>query len=299
VSHVDGWKAVDRVGAFLAERAAARKQALVVIAGGSGTGRTSLANVLIHKWADGRPAAQGVAFDRTQLIVACGRMSDYADADQLWQWVLGLWPQILTAGFAPGEQTERAFDTLRDSKPEALARALQNTLIKLVNDLSSRNWALAGILEDIKKQELLRLASTSFEYVDSLLVMTVEDTAGNFDAVLNRVETALDPDASRLVRLSELDGSEARDVVVSRWLRSAEDPSSPLPFDESSVQAGFDGRRRPIARVLKLMETLLAMKVSYGNGKPERWPAAGHLAFTEEEVAHKIAYLDSELFPRS
>ena len=232
---VAGWEAAEAIGDFLASRVATRQQALVVVVGGSGTGRTSLANYAISKWADARASAHSGNFDPEKLIVAHGRMNDYSDAKQMWQWVLDLWPQVLAAGFEPSDVTERAFDALRAAEPAAMASALQNTLLKLTNDLYSKRWALAGVLEDVKKQELLTLARDSFKYVDSLLVTTVEDTAGNFDAVLANVEQALPIESSRFCKLGEVDGAEARQVVITRWHKYSDQPP---PFSEQAVEEG-------------------------------------------------------------
>lgn len=294
LSRVDGWKGVDDVAAFLTERAAARRHALVVIGGGSGTGRTSLANFLIHAWAQGREASPNVTFDPGKLIVARGRMTDFDAEDQLLKWVLNLLPQAQNLGFVPSEPTEKAFDTLLD-RPAVIAPSLQRTLSKLAGDLYAKEWALAGVFEDVKRQEVLTLANDSFKFVDSLLVLTVENTAGNFDAVLSNVEEALDSESSKVMLLSELDGAEARDVVIDRWRSGSADPQVEMPFDEACLQAAFAGRRRPVARVLKLMELLLSQKLTYR--QRERWPEDKHLAFTETEIARKIAALDEQLFP--
>ncbi|MEU6388093.1 hypothetical protein [Streptomyces sp. NPDC046939] len=286
---VDGWQTAEHVGDFVAERAVARQPALVVIAGGSGTGRTSLANYLIHRWAAGRASAPDNGFDPAKLIVANGRMDDYSAEAQLYDWVLGLYPLAYTKGYEPNESTEEVFDMLTESKPAAMAAALQKALLKLTGDLASKGWALAGILEDVKKQELLALANRSLRYVDSLLITTVEDTAGNFDAVLNNVGAALDANASQLVRLGELDGPEAREVIVRRWETYAE---GALPFDEQAVEDAFGKKRRPVARVLVLMELLLTGKVDVD--QPVRWPDS-RLKFSNDEVIRRIPYLDELL----
>jgi hypothetical protein len=293
ICFVAGWEQADEVGAFLGARAAARKPALVVVAGGSGTGRTSLANYLIRKWADGRSAAPKVNFDRTKLVVASGQMSDFDAEAQLWQWVLDLWPQILIAGFEPDEATEKAFDGLVDTKPQAMASALQKVLMKLTVDLHTKGGALAGILEDVKKQEILALARDAFRFVDALLVTTVESTSGNFDAVLSNVEEALGSDIVRIVTLDNLYGPQAGQVVMTRW-KMYSNPDHKLPFNESVLDAGFADKARPFARVLTLMETLLVQKqIDFAKG--QQWPAAKSLAFSEDEMRRKVSFWDARI----
>ncbi|HEY3472069.1 MAG TPA: hypothetical protein VGL47_43525 [Amycolatopsis sp.] len=291
---VDGWRTAAEVGTFLAGRAAAKKPALVVIAGGSGTGRTSLAHYLIHKWASGRETAAGVNFSPGNLAIACGRITGYAEDEQFWKWVLELRPQIEDAGCALNEVAEEAFDALEAQMPVAMEAALRKTLRKVVNDLYGKQWALAGIIEDVKTRKFVAMATASFKFVDSLLVMTVDDTTGNFDSVLSNVESALDSEASRLVKLGELDGSEAWEVILTRWTKHTSDPAAPLPFTEESIEKGFNGRRRPVARILKLMERLLTLKARNG-GDSDRWPHAQHLKFADDEIAKTVTILDSWL----
>src|SRR4051794_25900575 len=57
VCPVDGWQKVSEVEAFLADRARGRDGAVVVVFGGSGTGRTSLANYLTSVWSDNHELA--------------------------------------------------------------------------------------------------------------------------------------------------------------------------------------------------------------------------------------------------
>jgi hypothetical protein len=289
VCFVAGWEQVHEVGEFLAERAAKREPALVLVAGGSGTGRTSLANYLIRKWADGR-----VNFDRSKLIVASGLMSDFAAQMQLWEWVLGLWPQVLKAGFAPDEPTAKTFDDLRANQPQAMASALQSALMKLTTALHTKGWALAGILEEVKKQEILALARDAFRFVDALLVATVDNTSGNFDAVLSNVQEVLGDQDARTVILDNLQGTDVKHVVNSRWHRwSDHDP----PFDDNVLDAGFAGRARPLKRVLLLMQDLLVYK-QIEFAKDEQWPAARYLAFSKEEMHKKISYWEACLRTR-
>jgi hypothetical protein len=290
---VDGWRHAEEVGQFLARRAAAKKPALVVVAGKRGTGRTSFVNYLIRKWADARSDAPDVDFDRQKLIVASGSMDDYADEEQLWEWVLGLWPQVLDAEYQPLAPVEKAFEELRTTKPQAMASALQNVLMKLSVGLRAQSFALAGILEDVKKREIIDLARRAFDYVDALLLATVEYTVGNFDAVLSDSDEILDRDVGRTVVLREVNGPEAREVVVNRWKRYSDERP---PFDDGVLDAGFAGRAWPLARVLTLIEYVLVQKINYG--ADERWPAATRLGFSEEEMCQQISYWDSRIRAR-
>lgn len=279
---VDGWRLAESLGDFVASRGAAKKPALVVIAGGSGTGRTSLANYVIHRWATARQEAPDFTFDPEKLIVERSRMTHYDAAKHLWTWALEVHLAVQNAGYESTESIERAFTALAEKQPEAIEASLGLALGKLTGALSAGGWSLASVIEDVREQALLTLAEKSLHFVDSLLVTTVEATAGNFDAVLADVESALDQEISRLVTLGELNGSEARQVVFKRWQICTEnDP----PFKEQDVENAFVNRPRPIARILKLMELLLVVKV-----------ADEHLKFREGEMVDRIEALDDSLF---
>lgn len=292
VCHVDGWRDAEEIGEFLAARVAVREPAIVVVAGGSGTGRTSFANYLIRKWVDARINAQGLDFDRQKLIVSTGKMTDYANEEQLWDWVLKLWPLILKAqwGYEPSNLVENTFKDLRTNRPEAMAAALQNALMNLTRHLYTKSSALVGILEDVKTRDILTLAHESFCFVDALLVATVENTSGNFDSILGKFEETLDRGAARMVILGDVNGPEARQVVMKRWEKYSDEKP---PFADSVVEWGFGDRARPLVRVLALMEELLVNKLSYGSA--EKWPAANSLEFSKDEMREKIRHFDTKI----
>jgi hypothetical protein len=142
----------------------------------------------------------------------------------------------------------------------------------------------------VKTREILALAHEALAYVDALLVATVENTSGNFDAVLSKFEETLDHNVGRMVILGEVIGPEARQVVVKRWVKYSDEKP---PFADSVLDAGFGDRPRPLVRVLALMEELLVQKLNFD--ADEQWPAATNLEFGEEEMRQRINYLDARI----
>ena len=127
---IDGWRDAQTLDAFLAARSQAKQPALVVVAGGSGTGRTSLVNWLLHTWA----RHQGV--QPAQLVVGRRRATDLHADDQLWKWSLDLDPALRRVNVQLSGATEAMFTTLMGSRPAALAASIRKLLALLAGDLA-------------------------------------------------------------------------------------------------------------------------------------------------------------------
>jgi hypothetical protein len=291
---VDGWQEAANVGGFVQQRARTRDPALVVIAGGSGTGRTSLANYLVREWADARADAQDVNFDRARLVVSRSSVTNYRSDEQLWDWVLGLEPLVLKRRIPLSATTSDAFRDLGNSMPQALGRGLQRVLIGLTDELHAAGAALAGILEGVRTQELVTLAGEAFSLVDALVVLTIDDTVGNFDAVLSTLRGDLDPESARLVTLSDLQPLDATAVVRHRWDTCSDHPP---PFQDAGLTAAFSGRARPLARILATLEALLMLKEIDFRGHGQ-WPHLRELEFSDDELRRKIRSIENLIAPR-
>jgi hypothetical protein len=284
-SWVDGWRDARKLGAFLSKRAQNRTPILVVIGGGSGTGRTSLANFLVHMWAKAHKT------DLEKLALVPWTVKSFDGDEQMWKWALSIRQLLVSIGVDVSDVANDAFNELIKSKPEATGAALQRLLNTVVGDLRSEERALASIIEGVNHPSFLTVAGESLPYVDMLLVMTVDDTPANRENVLNGAEAAVDGDVARILRLTELSGADAKDVVQTRWNHCFGGPGE-SPFSDQGLIAAFDEPRRTLRRVLRLAGALLANK-ELELGESDRWHE--EKLFTDEELKKKIPYLDAEL----
>lgn len=284
VSWVDGWQQARDAEGFLAERAKLGEPALVVIAGGSGTGRTSLANFVVHMWASQR------AVDARKLVLAPWAAQNYDGEEQLWRWALSLEQRALKGGVQLADSTTTAFADLRKSKPDAMGAALQHLLGQVATDVAGAG-ALAGIVEKVGHPSFLSLAGECLQLVDVLLVMTVDHTPATEEEVLSKADGLIDPQMGRTLRLTELSGEDAKEVIQRRWEQCATAKNS-SPFPDHGLVAAFEHPRRTLLRVLRLVEALLVNK-EMELGKTDKWPEVR--TFSAQELGQKIPYLDREL----
>jgi hypothetical protein len=280
---IDGWRDAQSLDEFLAARAQAKGPALVVVAGGSGTGRGSLANWVLHTWA----RHQGIS--PAELIVGRRRATNLHADEQLWNWSLNLEPELRGANVQLSGATESTFTAIMGNRPAALAASVRRLLALLTGDLAKTGHALAGVVERIEAPDFLSLGAECISGVNTLLVLTVVATHTTEAEVLNNERRLLDPDVARLVRLRELSGKEATTVVQERWKRYASGAANPIPFTDRALEEAFDQPRRSVRDVFHLMRGLLVSKAA---GATERWPEAQNLAFSEQELQHRIPYVD-------
>jgi hypothetical protein len=290
VSWVDGWQtARDELGEFLAERAANRQPAIMLIVGGSGTGRSSLAHTLVRLWADQR-------LEMSKPPVVARRLVEVSDAEsELYELVLDLDARRDDAELPVSDPTAAAVQALMQQKPQAMGQALNRLLKKMSTEVRSEGSALIAILEGIDSKEFLSLAAQAFTGVDACLVMTVDDTPGNNQEVLSQAERLIDEQMSRRVRLTELTGADVRDLVQQKWQECTTGPESPFP--DSGLQEAFDSPRRSLRDVLALLELLLVGKIDI-NQDQDRWPDCDRLGFSDSELKQRVAYLDGVIWRR-
>jgi hypothetical protein len=280
---VDGWNDARALDGFLEERAQAREPAVVVVAGGSGTGRSSLVNWLLHTWARHRQV------DLAKLVIARKRAASLHAEEQLWGWALSLEPKLEGAGIRMADATERVFSELLARRPDAVAASVRRFLGRLTVDLDDGGAALAGVIDRVEDPTFLSLASECIAGVNTLLVLTVVATPATEAGVLDQQQKFLDPAVGRLVRLRELSGSEVITVVQHRWSRYAAVPGNPSPFSDQALEAAFDQPRRSMREVFLLMTALLVNKAA---GMNERWPEASRLRFGDDELVQRMPYVD-------
>ena len=103
--------------------------AVVVAAGCSGTGRSSLANVSIHEWTRLR------ALRPERVVVVPWTVQNFDALDQMWRWSLKIKSCTMKAGLTLQPSTESELASLRSARPAALGAALSDVLQMVEVDL--------------------------------------------------------------------------------------------------------------------------------------------------------------------
>lgn len=284
VSWVDGWKSARQLEADVAERAQRSQPLLLVIAGGSGTGRSSLVNYFVHLWLENR---QG---DGVRPIIASFNAGTYNADTQLLEWADSIESLVEDADIQLNEVTVSTFANLRSDIPNQVAGSLKYLLRRIVADLKSprANAALVGIIHGVGDKSFLELATRFLPSVDALLVMTVDGTKSSGQTVLDKADELVEP-LGAVVRLSELTGEECKTLVKDCWRRSAGDMKS--PWSDEGLEHAFDPLRRPLRDVIDLMASLLVAK-SMDVAESDRWPVCETLGYDDATLVTMLNVLD-------
>jgi hypothetical protein len=287
VSWVDGWVSAQNLESTVAERARQGKPCLIVISGGSGTGRSSLVNYFVHLWGANRSG------ESTRPLVVSFRAWTNNGGAGLMEWADPIEALVEEAGIPLSDVTRDAFAALRAETPAQIAGALRNLLRRVVGDLKapSAKTTLVGVVEEIKDKSYLEEAVKLLPTVDALLIMTVDATKGTGQTVLDNADALLQP-VGELVRLTPLSGEESKTVVQERWQRSAGDLES--PWSEGGLVRAFEAHQRPLRDVISLMAGLLAYEGMHAD-ETERWPESSRLRLDDETLCDRLRVLDGLL----
>jgi hypothetical protein len=284
VAPVDGWKRQGELEAFLTARVANGGPAVVIAAGSSGTGRSSLANVAINHWLKQRGT------DANKLIVVPWEVDNFDPTDQMWRWGLKIRSVLLQTNSKLSDATERELAVLRQAKPAALGASLGDVLQLIVRDLAQEGVALVSVIEGVNDKSFFTVARDSLEFVNMLVVMTVNRTRATEETVLSETSILVDPGLGHFVQLRELSGPDVCALVKWRWQRFSDDD---LPFDVDGISSTFDEPPRSLSRVLSLVERLLVLKT---NTLPSgSWPSEPGLFLSAKDIDLYVKVVDGSL----
>lgn len=249
VSWIDGWADVRKVIApVVASHAESGKPLLIVVDGPSGTGRSSMVNLLAHLWVTNR-RPPGPA-----LIVPC-RARTNAGEEGLMRWALAIEPLLERAPkFTLLDPTAMRFEKLESEMRFSL---LPRLLRRVVADLKLSNGTLVGVIEDVKDSSYFKAAVEVLPAADSLIVMTVDTTRGNDQTVLGNVDEDIKDIGGRNVSLRALTPDEGRAVVDQRWECVA--GGAAPPWTDHGLRGAFGTKDRPLRDIIRLIGGVLVL----------------------------------------
>ena len=260
---VDGWNALAQVPDFL--RGRAPDGAVMVVSGGSGTGRTSMCNVLIDRW---RSIAQ--SDDATVVVVKYPAESSDAN-EEVWRWSHRIRRAVTAAGCTIESPATEALQTLRMKRPDGVA-AVADALDLVRSQLAEQNAVIVGLIESISTQEFLSAGAEVAELSGTLILLTVDETISTAESVVKQAHTL--GKRGKLLRLGTLSGHEAADVVVRRWNHYSE---TECPFSEEGLAAAFGQPQRSLKRILTMVDVILQNRFFNADGAGAPAPRIGRI----------------------
>jgi hypothetical protein len=290
VSMVDGWKDLSAAKDLIKRRVAADQAVFFVIAGQSSTGRSSVANYLVHLWAE----ARGID---DQMVVVHRRDPGSTGGVYTWQTQIMEWAQTLllrvdARSLGLERETKDELRSLSDSSgPIQFGEALQH----VDQDLRSPKGNdpvrhLAAIFERGKSSDLMRWVKECFQVTRALIIVTVDDQEDT-KILLAHVKQFLSPDEGLKIDCGPILGLDVATLIRDRWDAACKGVES--PFDLAAIAEVFD-QPRNITRVMSLLERMLHMRQLLYSGQ-DSWPNAQGLDFSADQIRGLLAELDGRL----
>jgi hypothetical protein len=293
ISTIDGWHHLEPVREYVRRQAAAAEPCLVLVAGESNTGRSSAANHLVHQWA----LARGLKPER--VIVARKIMPhNFSKAEPVVDWTIKLKVAIgkhtLAADGRNALSTvgQETFDRLHAEKLANPGPFVQSALQQALAELGE-GWGVAGVIEGICKEEQVAVALQAFDGLNAMLVMVVDRTRDTLEELLDIIEPALRDGNAQRIDLDRIGHDEVSDLVQQRW-RSYRGAGVRSPFRDADLAAVFQGRRRTVTHVLKIVEDMFRTKQDVLHRRALRWPHKD-LEMSAEFMRSRVEWGDSNL----
>jgi hypothetical protein len=287
VSQVDGWRHLTDAENLIGQRVAADKPVYFIVAGASSTGRSSVANYLVHLWA----RAWGVSSDAVVVHTRDpGPGGGVYDAGtQIMEWAQDLLFSDKQLDLTLSTQ-QLLTDLEATSKNLLFAqslRAVDEELRRPEAGSGKGSRYLAAILEHGKGDDLMLKVRECFKGTRAIVIVTVDRSHDNAN-LLSQVDQGVLSGAGLRINVGPISGEDVKTLIEHRW--SAVCPGVLNPFDLTAA-AGVFNSARPIARVVDLLERMLWIRQHLHRGKP--WPAERSLGFDRDQMAGLLQQLDT------
>jgi hypothetical protein len=262
---LDGFVVRDRIERYLRQRAQNKMPAFVLIGGRDWSGRTSLANWVLHTYFEQR----GVG-DRTLAV-------EVAVTDQGAFWSVRkamskLWAQVkqtpsLTVN---NEKALEGIDRCRGFKDaENYEEDFQVALHDISDDLTSRNkpYAMGFVFEGVGKPPLVSSAMTVFDTSEAVVVFTYDDRKGPSTTSAEEWD-AMQFEGLLHENLKPLVSEQVCLLAKTRWEKASD---LKFPFDDRGLEELYQHDPTPIKKVVRRLEGALDYRLESAQD-PAAWP---------------------------
>jgi len=248
---------------YLQGRKDSRRPAFVLVGGRNLTGRTSVANWILHSYFEAREA-QG------RFLAVYVPVKDQATFSWLRKAIARLWSDLPdTPGLTLTQDIlDRLEKCLTYTAADPFEELFQAALRALSIELTSRKYTIGVVFEGIRDAEFIASAKTVFERSEAVVVFTYDDyehaqttDAKGFRAVQfdDMLHLYLEPLKSRQVSL----------LAKSRWTDAS---ALAFPFEDLALEKIYEDNRTPIKKVLKRLEEFLDYKLRITPPDAAAWP---------------------------
>jgi hypothetical protein len=247
---LDGFVVHDRIERHLQQKASSSKPAFVLIGGRDWSGRTSLANWVLHTYFEQR-GVEDRALAIEVPVIEQGAFWSVRSA------MSGLWAELeQTPDLEVDERTQRYIEECRASEDEKNYKDLFRVALHAVSrELTHRDspYATGFVFEGVGKPALVSSAMTVFKTSQAVVVFTYDDRKGPATTSAEEWDAMQFKDLLH-ENLKSLVSEQVCELARTRWEKASQ---RTFPFDDRGLEALYKKNPTPIKKVVRRLEGAL------------------------------------------
>jgi len=287
ISKLDGWKDLDVAAKdLIARKISDEKPVFFALVGAGKTGRTTIANYLVHLWADARGGKEAVFLNFDDQKYNSGT---YSIPDTMTGWIQQFVSLNIKKQLGLAESTLKCLDGLSSSNWNS--SRMSEALLRLEGDLqeakSGRRQFLAAVFEHGRGDELVMKITDSFKHTQAIVIATIDDTRDSEKLVAS----ARAGSDWQVLDLKPIHGADVATLIEDQWDRVGNGEN---PFELKAVPGVFD-TPRPIGQVVRMLAWLMEDTNAHHPGVKDAWPLVRTLKINEQVLRTFVTNYDREL----
>ncbi|MEU7919343.1 hypothetical protein [Micromonospora zamorensis] len=282
---LDGFVRVEAITKHLQTALEQDRPSFFVVSGRDRTGRTSVANCILHLYQQMR--GLGANFLPARVTVA-----NHNDQESLGRALAQLQNEVDFAALDLQPRTLRALNELEEANSSRYEQRFQAVAYMIARDLATMEPArgLGVLFEGIRTAGLIAAARKVFERAPGVVVFTHANYDHSQTTMAEQVDSATLDDSVHLVHLRPLASAQINELAVRRWSAAS---TQECPYDQAGIERVYRYNPMPIKAVLHRLAGLLDYRLRT-NVVDEPWPVNRHLGMPEEWLVATMALLDQQ-----
>ena len=279
-----GYPSLSEIRQHIEQTASQGRPTAFLLSGREGTGRSTLAEAIIHHYVQ----FQGIAHSFHLVRFGKRRRIDHNSETRTFTILKVMRNAILAKGNWHHE--EKLKGIIGDGDGEGLddydLQARAGSLMHFVDQSVRPEIRLGLLIDGVQEDSFMKTLSIAFEDIPMVVVAKRDDYDVATTADSDRLEQREDWQKwARHITLPPLSGNSFGMLADNRWTRAA--PEVDCPFDLEGLSATFARRPEPIRGALSWLHWLLQSRLLTYEGT-EPWPAAQQLALTAKWIEEMV-----------
>ncbi|WP_144126973.1 hypothetical protein [Catellatospora sichuanensis] len=282
---LDGFVRIEAITKHIQTAIDQDRPSFFVVSGRDRTGRTSVANCILHMYQQLR--GLGDHFLPGRVTVA-----NHNDQESLGRALAQLQNEVDFAALDLDHRTLRLLNELEDIATSRYEQRLQAVAYMIARDLARLKTphGFGLLFEGIRTGGLIASAQAVFQRAPSVIVFTHSSYDHSQTTMADQINSATLDDSVHLVHLRPLASPQINELAARRW--NAASPHD-CPYDRAGLDRVYRNEPMPIKAVLHQLARLLDYRLRT-NVVDEPWPENRHLGMPEEWLIATMTLLDQQ-----